>query len=850
MPNAKNTKKVTSACGRFLEHMFQRAFPNETKGQIATDHLNIPASTLSKWFTGRQRVSAGKGYRLAIVRVLNAAGVLDSDANSEFWSAYDFLWAEDHDDPRQETPPGLALPFSSAAQNVRSHTPSQSLPINIPGIGVCSHHFSARTLPMLGRGAELELLEAFLEEEQEEGVCFKWMQIAGVGGQGKSRLALELALIAKNRGWDAGFIHPTDFPDFVQDLSRWLPSAPTLLVIDYIIGFETQLGDVLNQLAQKTALQHSVRFLIVERQRWDRGFNLSGETEDGLSSQPGTGIADWFAKVTRSYQGRAARLEASLFRTPIVELKALDASQLVEIVRSWTEVLGVGAGVPHGMIVETLSRIDPSGRPLYAYFLAEALAADYDISGWTREDLLDATLTRDQQHRWAQSFGGKPPAIGDPHQAVDLAVLATLTGGLNVEEIGPRDDWPHMSAQTKKQALVLVDDPIGVSAAGPRGYIGRLEPDILGGWFILEWMRQAADRMEWMVNIAWLLKPKSTAAAVLRLAQDFPDHQALTRLLHIEPPSRDAERSFTDISSSLLVALRTRIDKFGLSIIPRIEAAALEGDLKAISRLGYCYQEGLGAEVPDLQKAFYWFEEGAKLGDGRCMAYLGYWYLLGRDGPPDSQKALGWFEKGAIAGDGHAMGYVGMCNYNGIGTAVDYETAVRWLQRGGEAGDGASLVYLGLCYLRGTGVKRNDTEAFDCFRKADELGSSHALAYLGQMYLEGKGVEKNEDLAVRYLKDGAATGSAIANAFLGYCHREGIGVSQVNVPKAVELFKKGVAGQSGSAMFFLGECHFDGIGVEVDKEQAVSLWQEADRLGDVAARKRLADLGLLAKIQT
>lgn len=710
--------------------------------------------------------------------------------------------------------------------------------LSLPKASLKLHHFSARGLPLLGREKECKTLHEFLNSPKS----FCWMQIAGAGGQGKSRLALELILDARKNGWDAGFVHPSDIPSFVSIFVNWQPTQPTLIVVDYVIGYEDELGDVLNLLSSFERLNFPVRFVVVERQRWDSGFNLINKAHEGVTSNPGTGIADWFAKATRLFDIRTTRFARTCYETPVIELDALSSHQLNEITIGWAKNRGISIGKSAGEIADTLAHIDPSGRPLYAYFLAEAFIAGYDTQGWSRENLLSATLTRDQIHQWAPHFGNDPPTLCDDHAALDMAVLATLSGGVLFSEVQGLEGWTRLSSKTKKQTLALVGDPIGIGITSSANGASRLEPDILGGWFVLEWIKQAGRRSAWMITSAWKNSPKETAATILRCAQDFPNHSSIADLLKVPTPSGEAERAYVEIASSLLVSLRSKIDKYHKEVLPRIEIAAFEGDVRAISRLGFCYQNGMGTNEPDLKQAYEWFRKGAELNDGRCMAYLGHWYLVGQMGTPDYAKALEWFKLGAENGDGHAMGYVGVCHHNGIGVVQDHEKGVRWFKRGCEAGDGASWVYLGVCLLEGTGIEPNDDKAFSAFKRGDEMGSNHALAYLGQMYLQGRGVSQNHDLAIRYLRDGVAIGSALAHAFLGYCYRDGIGFDRPDLDLALEHLEKGVAGKSGAAMYFLGECYHFGLGVKHDPNRSRGLWRQAAQFGDVLAKAKLAKL--------
>ena len=72
------------------------------------------------------------------------------------------------------------------------------------------YHYSKRQLgKTLGRGGAKEALNLFCSGENG----FKWAQIAGAAGQGKSRLALELVDELSDE-WDAGFLFPRGLKEF------------------------------------------------------------------------------------------------------------------------------------------------------------------------------------------------------------------------------------------------------------------------------------------------------------------------------------------------------------------------------------------------------------------------------------------------------------------------------------------------------------------------------------------------------------------------------------------------------------------------------------------------------------
>ena len=63
-----------------------------------------------------------------------------------------------------------------------------------------------------------------------------------------------------------------------------------------------------------------------------------------------------------------------------------------------------------------------------------------------------------------------------------LALLATLVSLLDLRALRSLPHWQVPSALVRRQAMALVDSPLG----GDVSAIPKLEPDILGGWFVLD----------------------------------------------------------------------------------------------------------------------------------------------------------------------------------------------------------------------------------------------------------------------------------------------------------------------------------------------------------------------------
>jgi len=78
------------------------------------------------------------------------------------------------------------------------------------------------------------------------------------------------------------------------------------------------------------------------------------------------------------------------------------------------------------MFAATLRRIDQTGSPLWAHFLAIALADNSLDKASTPESIITFILDRERKTRWGAKFEGSPPTLSEEHPALCLALLATM----------------------------------------------------------------------------------------------------------------------------------------------------------------------------------------------------------------------------------------------------------------------------------------------------------------------------------------------------------------------------------------------------------------------------------------
>ncbi|WP_295622974.1 tetratricopeptide repeat protein [uncultured Lamprocystis sp.] len=530
-------------------------------------------------------------------------------------------------------------------------------------------------------------LQAFLDCDGG----FAWMPIAGVGGQGKSRLGYELTLRARDQGWRAGLLESgTDLEAFDKVRASWQPAQPHLIVLDCVVGRETKIGPIIQTLARRAGeLRKPVRLLLLERQRWDRGGLGALGRSAGLGSTPGVeseGRADWFIKLAERHDGNDPALDATRFEDGVLELKRLEPSDLIAIVRRIAELEGAETALPDPAIAERLQHIDSTGRPLYAYFLGQVLAAGGPAGpGWSRDDLLDATLERDRGSRWQQFLGESAPCLGDNSPAERIAVIATIAGGIDCAAATRRGLIPHADADTRRRALVLTDGSLSRGVGGPAQLVPALQPDLLGEWFVLSAFAEGLPVAE-VLNLAWRQAPDRTAAFLQRISQDFPDRPVTAEQLEREPPDGPAADALARVASAILVNLYRAHRPFPQPMIAALTAAAQAGDGTAMSNLGFCYERGQGVDR-DPDQAVDWYRKGAAVGDGLAMANLGVCYDQGRGVERDPVQAADWFRKGAAVGDGLAMSNLGACYNRGLGVERDPALAAVWYRAGAEAGD-------------------------------------------------------------------------------------------------------------------------------------------------------------------
>ena len=129
------------------------------------------------------------------------------------------------------------------------------------------------------------------------------------------------------------------------------------------------------------------------------------------------------------------------------------------------------------------------------------------------------------------------------------------------------------------------------------------------------------------------------------------------------------------------------------SLFDEIYALACQGDIFAILELGKIYAY---ADKPlgDEEKAIYWFQEGAKLGNSSCIHNLGMVYSRN----DEADKAFEMFQRGAECGYMFSLLKLGYMYYYGWGREEDYDKALELFTEAAEKGCAEAQRILGKMY--------------------------------------------------------------------------------------------------------------------------------------------------------
>jgi len=484
----------------------------------------------------------------------------------------------------------------------------------------------SRWVSLTGRDQEFEHLRAFLESDAR----LKWHLVVGSGGQGKSRLALELILYAHEQGWHAGFFRRhTSYSDWHQ----WNPERDTLIVFDYASLQAETIRQALLALHEKTRQENCPRLRVLlleryldERAQWFETLVAKDSSSDRAILElhyyqpPRLSADEWRPSAHAGIGALSGEMYAPLSPSRLFEtiqpyrLQPLQEDHFLQLMYEYYQRYGqpTQAVLEREQLRDALHAL-PEGdyRPLFAAFAAEAIATTGigDARRWNAQELVKWVLDRDHA-QWQQR------GI-DPKHA-NLVAFATVVGGLSIEEATTLgEDHPRLFPDIETEFVQGHYDALTAythSESNDR-LVGIL-PDLLGELFILErlgnnyqlgaGLQRARRDTEQVVRLAWQYTRQTEGAEqhpitafILRCAGDFPDHSSLETLLKIQPEEEEKNPIYHD---TLALAL-TRLTTDGSQKLFGEMLQQLPSDKQAVARLGrglaYAEQNRLEQVIAD-----------------------------------------------------------------------------------------------------------------------------------------------------------------------------------------------------------------------------------------------------------
>jgi hypothetical protein len=328
---------------------------------------------------------------------------------------------------------------------------------------------------------------------------------------GKSRLALELVLAQASGWWNAGFLDPQQA---TPNWALWQPRLPTLMVVDYAGREAERVARMLQGLAERSAphlLRYPVRVVLIER------------------DNQGTWL-DTIKSSSRLVAGETTRAP-DLVLGPIHDTWPI-----------FEHVLGKERANAAGReeTLASLAKIDARQRPLFAFFVADAMRNGRGLRGWDRTALLAEIIQRERQNFWLPAamrvgLGTHSTSIANEERVLVLATMVGLPSTPLTREELEQHRGPLLPTWDIDRHPVLFAAMTGSEALSS---IRPLEPDIIGEFFVLDKLKHlAGDDARTLVSVAWRMRPKMVWWFVSRCAADFGDHEALAKLYSVQGAS-------------------------------------------------------------------------------------------------------------------------------------------------------------------------------------------------------------------------------------------------------------------------------------------------------------------------
>ncbi len=382
------------------------------------------------------------------------------------------------------------------------------------------------------RGDDIDFLHRFLGDPTARGPqhSFRWALLTGAGGEGKTRLAIEFLSRAESRMFRAGFLSQAELKQL--DPRRWLPRWASLLVVDYPAQVPAEVAKILDAFSARACesgdeFGFPVRLLLLEREaegEWFKTIVPSNNRGDNIRNFC---FHDDGPKLEHRLKPLARADLIAIMRGRLLRIESLDDDEL------YSALLRVDFNL-------SLDGEAFAPRPLFAAATGQAID-DAVASGNTptdiintlqRNEVLATIIDRERRQFWSE---GEPPYGADERRRQklheNLLIIATMA--LNLSRRRFEDECPEGARKYLPNSETLDEERYHRMAGGdPEDMLNRLEPDILGEFFVLDSLkhRDSATRQS-LIEAGLQLGAEDAPIFLTRCALDFPDDwNALDRL--------------------------------------------------------------------------------------------------------------------------------------------------------------------------------------------------------------------------------------------------------------------------------------------------------------------------------
>lgn len=380
--------------------------------------------------------------------------------------------------------------------------------------GLAEYHYTNEYLKFCGRKKELGQLKAFLEQDTET----MWWAITGQAGSGKSRLAYEL-MKKVPAGYFAFFLNPSAN---LEDVKRFKPFSDTLVIVDYVLGNESHIANIINGLLEKfkDGNSYKLRLLLLEREN----LTISGS---------------WFNNLEQSFHyGDRIRFRNAEYRVnpstahDFLYINDLDDDAVLELI----DLICVKAGLPTDTYrAQKLKNLYERKyeqlrfRPLFLQIFVQAWIengqVDIDYHGYN--GLLDAVLEKEKEH-FLNFLGQSKKCVAS---LINLLVRASIVP-IHISSIPTQYIlyWQEIEQYVKQGSLpgierleriksVVRDASHAITSCSEELVIDPRYPDIIKEAMFLRFVDDYNEFGEELWNCA----PNEYAMFLYRCMVDFPD---------------------------------------------------------------------------------------------------------------------------------------------------------------------------------------------------------------------------------------------------------------------------------------------------------------------------------------